>query len=163
MNNDYEKALEARVDRALKQLPDLSAPPTLLPRILASVERRARMPWYRQAWQAWPAPLRVVSLALVGGLFVALWWGEAQVSPSPSVSAAMREVSHWRASVGAVCGAVQVLYETALSLLKSLGPWFLASCLLVLVLANAVCMGLGTLCLRFSFARSDISGFERTL
>lgn len=163
MNPDDEQALESRVDRALKQLPDLSAPSTLLPRIRAALERRERLPWYRQPWLAWPAPLRAASLALLGGLFVALGWGVAQVAPSAGAVADMREVNHWLSDAGAVWGAVEAVYGTAVLLLRHLGPWFLAGCLLLLVMANALCMGLGTMCVRLAFTRPGSSDTRESL
>jgi hypothetical protein len=163
MNLEDEQALESRVDRALKKLPDLSAPRTLLPRIRAALGRRELLPWYRQPWLAWPAPLRAVSLALLGGLFVALGWGVAQVAPSEGAAVVMREVNHWRSVAGAIWGAVEAVYATAVLLLRHLGPWFFAGCLLVLLMANALCMGLGTICVRLAFARSGGSDFDKSL
>ena len=54
MNPNHETELEALVDRELKSLPPLAAPPSLAPRILAALAARAAVPWYRRAWQEWP-------------------------------------------------------------------------------------------------------------
>ena len=58
MSQEYEKRLEAAIDRELKALQDLPAPRTLAPRIMAAIAARAPVPWYRQSWQMWPVPLR---------------------------------------------------------------------------------------------------------
>ena len=57
--------LERHVDRALSDLPPLSAPDTLLPRVLAGVQAWAERPWYQRAWLTWPAGLQAASAALL--------------------------------------------------------------------------------------------------
>jgi hypothetical protein len=39
----------------------LSAPQTLLPRVLAAVEKWSRRPWYARAWVTWPIGLQAAS------------------------------------------------------------------------------------------------------
>jgi len=72
MNSDYEKRLEAEIDRELKALPELRAPTTLLVRVRSAVAQRAAVPWYRQSWQMWPMIWRVTAMAVLlasfGGL-----------------------------------------------------------------------------------------------
>ena len=57
--------LEKHVDRALADLPPLTAPGTLLPRVLAAVQAWAERPWYQRAWLTWPAGLQIASAALL--------------------------------------------------------------------------------------------------
>ena len=57
--------LEKHVDRALADLPPLTAPGTLLPRVLAAVQAWAERPWYQRAWLTWPAGLQAASVALL--------------------------------------------------------------------------------------------------
>jgi len=57
--------LEKHVDRALADLPPLTAPGTLLPRVLAAVQAWAERPWYQRAWLTWPVGLQVASAALL--------------------------------------------------------------------------------------------------
>ena len=57
--------LEQHVDRALADLPPLTAPGTLLPRVLAAVQAWADRPWYQRAWLTWPVGLQVASAALL--------------------------------------------------------------------------------------------------
>ena len=58
MNPDYDKQLEAAISRELKALPELAAPAALASRVMAAIEQRARVPWYRRSWQTWPVALR---------------------------------------------------------------------------------------------------------
>lgn len=57
--------LEQHVDRALADLPPLTAPGTLLPRVLAAVQAWAERPWYQRAWLTWPVGLQAASAALL--------------------------------------------------------------------------------------------------
>jgi hypothetical protein len=50
------------VDRELRHLPVPRAPDTLLPRVLAAVERWSRRPWYARAWFTWPVGAQVASV-----------------------------------------------------------------------------------------------------
>ena len=88
MNANHDNELEAQIDRELKSLPLLAAPPTLAPRVMTLVASRAVAPWYRRAWQAWPVALQaaslVVLLAMFGGLCLAGW----QASHAATVTAA---------------------------------------------------------------------------
>jgi hypothetical protein len=66
------KELETLIDRELKELPQPPAPPALLPRVLAAVERqleRSTSPW---RWSNWSPIFRVVSAGTVGVFMVGL-------------------------------------------------------------------------------------------
>ena len=65
--------LEQPIDRALKRLPALHAPATLLPRVMAAVQQWAAKPWYERAWFTWPRSLQIASATAVFLLIVALW------------------------------------------------------------------------------------------
>ena len=52
------------VDDALRTLPAPKAPASLLPRIMAAVERHAARAWYLRGWRAWPLGWQVAAAAL---------------------------------------------------------------------------------------------------
>ena len=128
---------------------------------MAAAEQQAARPWYRQSWAAWPTPVRVFALAVLVSVFAGICWAGAMVPASPAVASAMKDVNHWRANAGTVWNAVQVVSGAGLLLLKQLGPWVIGGALALLVLGNAVCMGLGTLCVRLAFAQAEVNGFQR--
>jgi len=82
MNSDmppFDDPSDARLHAALRRLPDLRAPDTLIPGVLATLRARehaaatlARLPWYRRPVTQWPAGRRValglVAVALLAGL-----------------------------------------------------------------------------------------------
>jgi len=63
-----DDGLEREIHRELAALDPPRAPATLLPRVLAAVDR----PWYGRAWLTWPMAAQVASvlatMALIGGL-----------------------------------------------------------------------------------------------
>ena len=78
--------LETLVDRELRRLPALRAPHTLLPRVLAAVQRWSQRPWYARAWFTWPRVWQAVSIAVTAAVI----YGLAKVPAAPpSVVTAM--------------------------------------------------------------------------
>src|SRR5258705_4824538 len=90
MNLEYEKRLENEIHRELKKLPELIAPRTLISRVMAAIEARLRLPWYRQSWQVWPLPLRAVSLVILLALFGGLFFRGLKFSHAEAVAPAMQ-------------------------------------------------------------------------
>jgi hypothetical protein len=75
--NDSQEALERLLDQALKELPLRRAPATLQSKVLAELERRAALPWWRRSFGHWPRSARaaflllcaaLVGVALIGGI-----------------------------------------------------------------------------------------------
>jgi hypothetical protein len=153
MSLEYEKQLEAQLDRELKQLPDLQAPRSLALRVMAAVKLRASVPWYHQSWPAWPVAIRVmalvVSLALFGVLCFAAW----QVSQLPVFASCTRSLDSMMSGLNAVWNTINVLLEAVVLAVKHLGTWFMLGLLTMAALAYGVCLGLGSVYLKLAFAR----------
>jgi hypothetical protein len=153
MNADYEKQLEAQIDRELKQLPELSAPASLVSRVMKRVEAQQRLPWYSQPWIKWPVPLRVATLAGLAGLFALvtfLAWNFLASDAWPSVDHALGEV---RAQSTMVWDTVSALVNAGVLAVKHLGTGFMVACLTVSFFSYLACIGLGTLAVRFAVAK----------
>src|SRR5438034_285283 len=121
MNQDYDKRLEAEIDRALKGLPEITAPRAFSARVMAAIETRLALPWYRQSWQAWPVAVRAVSLTALLALFAGLCFGTWEISHGASFAAAMHEVGRFFALVAALWSALNVLMATVVLVIKNLG------------------------------------------
>ncbi|MBN2507376.1 MAG: hypothetical protein JXQ71_11840 [Verrucomicrobia bacterium] len=70
MCDSSDPPLEALIDRKLRELPELEAPPTLAPRVMAALQTRARA-WWCRAWWDWPAAAKAAFIAValaLGGL-----------------------------------------------------------------------------------------------
>ncbi len=60
--------LEKLIHQTLRTLPPRRAPRSLEARVLAAIEARASLPWWRQSYAQWPLAARCVFLLLSGGL-----------------------------------------------------------------------------------------------
>jgi hypothetical protein len=144
MNPNYEKQLEAEISRQLKNLPELRAPESLVPGVLAAVERRSSRPWYRCSWWQWPVTLRVASaialfallawLPLVGGH---LW--ETSLNPV---------LSRWFGVAQTIAGSLASSLIAVFRVKSGFGPEtlrlvFLSASLWLLVM-YFTCVGVGT-------------------
>jgi hypothetical protein len=70
--NDPDK-LEASIHRVLRSIPDRKAPACLEARVLAELNRRASLPWWRRSYAYWPSGARVaffVGSAIAAALIV---------------------------------------------------------------------------------------------
>ena len=89
----HSEDLESLVHRKLRGLPPPRAPETLLPRVLATTRRPARMRWYRCPWVEWPLACQAASVALLAGLaplvpFALEWVGSGVVARAAGDAAA---------------------------------------------------------------------------
>ncbi len=153
MNANHGNELEAQIDRELKSLPLLAAPPTLAPRVMALVASRDTAPWYRRAWQTWPVALQaaalVVLLAMFGGLCFAGW----QVSHAASTTAAAQRVGGAFSVVSVVWRTVGVLGDAAAQVIRHLGTGFICALVVVGLAGYAMLLGLGSCCYRLAYNR----------
>ncbi len=153
MNSEYNKELEAEIDRELKALPELKAPPTLVHRVLRTLEKRAATPWYRLAWQYWPGPLRAATLAVLVGCFGGLCFTAWEICQTAGYAELVRALTGWLAGAVAIYHALGTLLAAVVLVVKHLGTVFILACLTALALAWATCLGLGTVYLRLALAR----------
>ena len=153
MNSPYEERLAAEIDEQLKGLPELQAPATLIQRVSAAIEQRRNSPWYRQPWQAWPAPLRAAALVMLAAFFATLCLGVWKLPETESYVAATRHLAGWLSVLTTLCNALNALIGTLAQALQRLGQGLLLGCLAAVALAWALCLGLGTACLRLALAR----------
>jgi hypothetical protein len=153
MNVDYEKRLETEIDRELKALPELSAPPTLAPRVLAAIGRRASLPGRAQSFQTWPITLQAAAVLFLVALFVGLCFAGWNLPQTPVFVAAMRHITHGVSLLGTVLNALAALAGAIALVVKNLGTGFLVALAVFLGLGYALCVSLGTVYVRLAFAR----------
>ncbi len=153
MNLDHEKALDAAIDRELKLLSDLAAPPTLASKVMAAIGKRASLPWYRQAWQRWPVPWQAVSLATLAALFGAICFGVWELAHWPVLTAAAGRAGVWFSGLSALSNVLNVVLGALLLVLKKLGSGFVIGSIVAFALGYALFAGLGTVYVRLAFAR----------
>ena len=152
MNPNYEKQLEAGIDRTLKSLPELQAPETLSARVMAAVARRTRLPWYRQSWELWPAPLRYAALAVMLGSFGGLCFASWQLTRAAGMQLALQEVAQPFSGVIAVVNAFLSVLNGLVVAVKRIHPAILLGCTAAFGFAWALFLGLGTACVKLALA-----------
>jgi len=153
MNSQSEERWKAEIDQQLKRLPELQAPSTLIPRVSAAIRQRRSAPWYRQPWQAWPVLLRSAALVILATFFASLCLGAWRLPDTESYLAASRHAAGWFDGLTTLWNALNALIATLAQAVQQLGRGMLIGCLAAVALAWALCLGLGTACLRLAIAR----------
>jgi hypothetical protein len=152
MNPNDDKAWEARIDRALKGLPELPAPAGLVERTMAALEHEPKPSWLRQPWPMWPVWLRTVSfISLLSflGVICAVKWNFAQTFAERLVQRVDAHFASWRV----ILGALNSLGHAALTVARSLNGWMAILILIIPAAAYFACIGLGTAATRLTFSR----------
>jgi hypothetical protein len=152
MNPEFDHQLEAEIDRQLKDLPDLAAPPDLMARTMNVIGRPAA-PWYARSWYAWPAGLRAAYLILALGALAGAFYGWRAVGPTVSGMIFAR-FAHWRPGLECLSNTVSALSGAVGPILDHLGKGIVLSCVLVVLLAYAACVGFGTVFVRLALSSS---------
>jgi uncharacterized membrane protein len=161
MNIEYEKRLEAGIQRELKALDELQAPPEIAARVMCVIEQRAKAPWYQRAWQTWPPAIRAVSLTGLLVLFSVLCFGLWRLVHVATISPAAREVSGWLGLADAIWSAATTLMTALVLALRSLSPAMLIGGMAMLLLCYAVCVALGSIYLRLAIAPLKGGHYEK--
>jgi hypothetical protein len=153
MSLEYEKKLEVEIDRELKSLPEIAAPATLVSRVMAAIELRKALPWFRRAWHTWPGSLQglfvVTMLALIGGICFGGW----EVSHTETFGLAIQKVGGWFSSLSALCTAFNALAGAIVAMIKQVNSAVLIAFLCAAGLGYALFLGLGTMYFRLAFAK----------
>lgn len=138
MNPHDENKLEHLVHAALRELPPRTAPDSLSARVLAEIERRAALPWWRRNYASWPVAARgafFVLSALAAALIVAGLLAVTRTETGP-----LHNALGWLASareVGRLC------LDTGLSLFAAVPPLWLYGTLAFLAACYALLVGVG--------------------
>jgi hypothetical protein len=141
MNPNREYQLEAEIDRELKSLPEIPAPVTLIVRVMQAIARRRALPWFRRAWQTWPAWLQVVSFVTLALLFTAtclgLWEGAAL---------AIHKYGSVLSMLTTLWTTITVLFGALVTAVNQLPRGVLIGCIAAVALGYTMCAAMGTFC-----------------
>ena len=141
MNPNREYQLEAEIDRELKSLPEIPAPVTLIVRVMQAIARRQALPWFRRAWQTWPASLQMVSFVTLALLFAAtclgLWEG---------VALAIHKYGSVLSILTTLWTTITVLFGALVTAVNQLPRGVLIGCIAAVALGYTMCAAMGTFC-----------------
>ena len=153
MSLEYEKKLEGEIDRELKALPEIAAPATLVSRVMAAIELRKALPWFRRAWDTWPGSLQglfvVLMAALVGGICFGVW----EATHTATFALAVHKVGGWFSGLSAIYTALNALAGAIVAMIKQVNSTILIACLCAAGLGYALFLALGTMYVRVAFAK----------
>jgi hypothetical protein len=145
--------LEIEIDRELKSLPEIPAPAALISRVMATIELRAALPWFRRAWHTWPGPLQggflVAMLALLSGICFGAW----EVTHTATFALAIQKVGGWFSGVTAIWTALNALAGVIVALIKQLNTAVVIAFMIAAGLGYAIFLGLGTMYVRLALAK----------
>ena len=154
MDNNKEKQLEQLIHRELRSLPEVPAPVTLVHRVMLAVLERAKLPWWKRSWLAWPFAIQLVSLVVLLGsagmvsyLLGAAWDGV-------NVTSIWQRVTESFTWLKPFWEFVAVLLNAGLLLLRAMGQQTLLIGAAVVTAAYLSFVALGTVCVRFALKKA---------
>jgi hypothetical protein len=120
MNLNDPKKLEEFVQRAVAAIPERRAPRSLEARVLAEIDRRAALPWWRRSYGFWPAPMRGVFLVLSAAAAAVLIAGFMTFFQGSGTAEAANEVARRFAWLSLAGETVETLLAAARNAVGSL-------------------------------------------
>lgn len=97
--------LEKLVGRVCREQPALRAPATLSARVLAEIERRAALPWWRRSFTHWPVPVRAAFVAACGAAILT-----SLSAPMARMFATVNEPLTWAYHTGATVSLINTVF-----------------------------------------------------
>lgn len=152
-SSDPHDKLERLIHRTLRELPPRRAPHTLEQRVLAEIERRAALPWWRKSFVHWPVAARaafivlsagVVKLALLAGVWVMAGFDFAQFRDAFSTQVT------WMENGLIVVRAIQDFFDI---IVRNIPPLWLYGGLAIIGATYVALFGLGAAAYRTLYAR----------
>jgi hypothetical protein len=146
---NQEQRLERLIGKTLRELPPRRAPGTLEHRVLAAIEHRAALPWWRKSYLHWPLAVRCAFLIASGGVAqaVLMMLGDFKIASVIAVFAPQ-------------LARLQVFADLAISLVdfcravvQSIPPLWLYGGLAGICVLYATLFGVGAFAYRTLYAR----------
>lgn len=153
MNTEDENRLEAEIDRELKTLCDLKAPPGIVSRVMMAIDRPRKSAWYLLPWPDWHPALRGAALAVLVAVFGAASLAVWQISRAMHWGPAEQHLAASFSPVGGLWRALRVVGITFYSTVRALPTGLVLVWAVAAGAAYAFCAGLSTAVFKFAFAR----------
>lgn len=146
---DRERKLEEFIHRELGKLPEIPAPATLVPRVMAAIQHRIQRPWWRRSFGEWPCVIQAVFVAALMAGTGTLIWESATLWGYLNAQALTQEASRGVSLLDAFWSTIGILLFALRVAIRTLAcqpiTW---AALFVLGLFYGSCVGAGTLCYR---------------
>jgi hypothetical protein len=140
------------IHETLRSQPDRRAPRSLESRVLAAIEARASLPWWKQSFAQWPVAARCVFILLSGSLvkvaLMATVWAVGGFQASEFVNAFATQIA-W---VETIRGAIRGTGESFAILFRNIPPLWLYGVLACVAGLYATLFSLGATAYRTLFS-----------
>lgn len=153
MNSDYDKNLETQIDRELKSLPNFKAPEGLAAGVMMQIRAREDRTFYTRSWESWPVGARVLSFAVLTGVFAVICVLGWNVFFSQALATVLHEAGRALSCFTAIFETCRVLLQAAALVVSKLGTGFIIACVMVAAFSYFLCIGAGTAFFRYAFSR----------
>lgn len=153
MRPNPESDLEQMVDRELRELPEIPAPASLMPRVLQAIARRNELPWWQRSFMFWPWPARLAFISLSSGIAALILYFTWGLSLGVTFSALADEATQVMAALDVTRDIVLALGGAAVTLARSAGSsllWVMGGLVAACYLTT---LGLGTFAYRLASQR----------
>jgi hypothetical protein len=153
MNPNDSKNLEEFVRKALAAVPERRAPRSLEVRVLAEIDRRAALPWWRRSYAHWPLPARgVFFVAAAAAAVVLIAAGMTVFRDSDAVRSAGEVARHfaWLEVAGS---ALETLLSATRNIVLSLPALWVYGALAMVGACYAMLIGVGAAAYQTYFVR----------
>jgi hypothetical protein len=143
VDRNSEKKLEELVDRTLRALPVRRAPKDVQVRVLAEIERREALPWWRNNFTRWPLAARggflIASYGFVKLAFAAVMW-LTEALRSSQTTGALNPAMHW---MHESASAISTIADVAADVLRAVPSYWLYGGASVALALYVALFGLG--------------------
>jgi hypothetical protein len=150
---NHEQKLERLIGKTLRDLPPRRAPVALEDRVLAELERRAALPWWRKSYAHWPLAARaaflVASIGIIRVVILAIAWAQAGFESAALTSAFAPLVNR----ISSCVDLADSIAEFSRAVLQSISPVWLYGGLGALALMYLTLFGVGAFAYRTLYSR----------
>ena len=150
MKQEADENLEKLIHQQLTKLPELTAPETLIPRVLETIRLNALKPWWQRSWFNWPFGARVISLAFTSCVLALTFTGIAYLWQDVATAALFETIPQWLARFSVVGEIINTLASAVFMVLNSINKLWLLLSLAIAFMMYVSCVGMGTVCFRLA-------------
>jgi hypothetical protein len=130
--DSLEHSWERRLHEELRQLPEMEAPASLVPNVMAAIRARqeaAAVAWYRRPATTWPPALRIALGVSALAVFALLVLGGHLLWPQITASADAGALAAAGQKLGAIWSIASTLANAFMLVLRQClsSPWFIGA------------------------------------